>query len=188
VASSADGGTLIAAGGGTQTRTPIFTSTNFGVTWKMSSLPAKSWTAVACSADGKTLFATAFGAFSDGGLCVSTNSGAIWSTNLALNLWWKSGASSADGNTLLAAADSAQQIYALQTATHPALRFTRQDNNATISWLIPSLDVVLEETTDLANRQWTEVVTPAEMDLNTLRYQVPAQTTNSTLFYRLRQQ
>lgn len=187
VASSADGGTLIAAGGGTQTRTPIFTSTNFGATWKTSNLPAKSWTAVACSADGRTLLGVAFGAFTEGGLFVSTNGGAIWTTNLPLNLWWKTGASSADGSLLLAAADAAQQIYALQTTPHPELRLIRQDGGAMASWLVPSLDFTLEESVNLASSQWTNVITPPEMDLNTLRYQVTVPITNGTFYYRLRQ-
>lgn len=73
VASSADGGKLVAAVNGGF----IYTSTNSGLSWTQTSAPTNSWTSLACSADGTRLFA-ACSAWEDLPVYSSSNSGATW--------------------------------------------------------------------------------------------------------------
>jgi hypothetical protein len=63
VASSADGTTLIAAGGpnGFGRPGPILISTNAGETWTANNSPVDKWRGVVCSADGSKIAAAADG-------------------------------------------------------------------------------------------------------------------------------
>jgi photosystem II stability/assembly factor-like uncharacterized protein len=76
----------------------IFTSTNSGDSWTMTSAPSNHWMSVASSADGSQLVA----AVESGSIYTSTNSGVTWISNNATNLNWYSVASSADGTKLIA--------------------------------------------------------------------------------------
>ena len=110
VASSADGGKLVAVGRGDysgaisdHTAGPIYTSTDSGVTWTQTSAPIAMWCAVASSADGTTLIAGT-GPFYPGGLVyISTNSGATWESASIPSSTWTSVACSADARVLVAA-------------------------------------------------------------------------------------
>jgi hypothetical protein len=102
IASSADGGKLIAVG----LSWNCFTSTNFGAFWISNSEPQYnsligSWNSVASSADGTRLLAgTVSSSF-----WASTNSGAFWlSNNVPGVTAWGSVAVSADGGKLFIAA------------------------------------------------------------------------------------
>lgn len=108
IASSADGTKLVAAvyAGG------IYTSTNSGATWTLTSAPSdggidSAWESVASSADGSKLVAVAY---YDNPIYVSTNSGMNWSSN-GPSEYWQSVACSADGNKLIAAASINGPIY-----------------------------------------------------------------------------
>jgi hypothetical protein len=72
VACSADGTTLVKAGGpnGFGIGGLILTSTNSGATWSDNGSPDANWSAVACSADGSKLVAT-------------VNGGGIWTLQFA---------------------------------------------------------------------------------------------------------
>ena len=85
---------------------PIYTSTNWGVTWEQTSAPSNFWSAVASSADGTILAATASG----DGIYISTNSGATWAETTAPTGNWSAIASSADGVNLIAAL-AGDEIY-----------------------------------------------------------------------------
>jgi hypothetical protein len=118
IASSADGSKLVVvvANGG-----PIYTSTNSGATWILTTAPIKGWEYVASSADGTILGAMA----NDGSIYCSANSGAIWRSNSIPAQFWKSIASSADGTKLAAAAYYSPLIY---TST-----------NSGITWMATSI-------------------------------------------------
>lgn len=78
---------------------PIYTSTNWGVTWTQTSAPSNFWSAVASSADGTKLAAAASG----DGIYTSVNSGTTWTETAAPTGNWSALASSADGVKLVAA-------------------------------------------------------------------------------------
>jgi hypothetical protein len=125
IACSADGNKLVLASI-TDTNNnpgPIYTSTNAGDSWQLTSAPANYWGYVASSADGSTILAVAYpNSFS--AIYVSTNSGATWTSNNSPVLGWGALACSADGGLLIAAALSdtnynGSWIYTLQTTQTP---------------------------------------------------------------------
>ena len=103
IASSADGNKLAAVPYGG----PIVTSTNAGITWRVSG-PSGALISVASSANGDKLVAAIGGFFSfqsPGPIYTSTNSGQLM-TKSSAPLWhWDCVASSADGNRLAAVAN-----------------------------------------------------------------------------------
>jgi hypothetical protein len=113
VASSADGTKLVAVSftdGDLLTPGHVYTSTNAGASWALTSAAQANWQSVACSADGVKLAAAGY--FSPQGdfIYTSTNSGASWTQTTAPDTNWTSVASSADGTKLVAA--SGGNIYA----------------------------------------------------------------------------
>lgn len=103
---SADGSKIMAAvyGGG------IYVSTNFGVSWTLTTAPSTNWTAIASSFDGNKIIATSY----TGGIYISTNAGITW-TNSETNApgqYRILAVSSSDGNKLAVA-----DYFAVSTST-----------------------------------------------------------------------
>jgi len=115
----------VVAGGG------IYTSTNAGSTWSVSSAPSEIWVSIAASADGTELAAVANG----GGIYTSTNAGSTWTATSAPGEGWSSIASSADGAKLAAVVYgggiyTAQINNATSTTPGPAGYLTGAQNSA----------------------------------------------------------
>ena len=132
IASSADGTKLVAAVeflGGVVVQLPdgpVYTSTNSGITWTISTAPSNNWHSVASSADGTKLAAASVSGSS--GIYTSTNSGMTWAQTSAPHGNWGSIVSSADGTRLIAV--NGNYIY---TSTNSGSTWT--SNNAPItSW------------------------------------------------------
>ena len=119
VASSSDGGKLVAAEDGGL----IYTSTDFGVNWTPRA-SSQNWYSVASSDDGTKLVAVAL----QGQIYTSPNSGANWIPR-ASNRNWSSVASSADGTKLVATVVNGQ-IY---TSTDSGVTWTPRESNR--QWL-----------------------------------------------------
>jgi hypothetical protein len=112
VGSSGDGTRLVAvvgssgADGSIPNLGPIYTSTNSGATWRKTTAPINSWSAVASSADGTIIVAAVgYGALDSiypGPVYTSTNSGTTWRKASVPIGNWSSVAASADGRTLVA--------------------------------------------------------------------------------------
>jgi hypothetical protein len=194
VASSADGSKLVAASG--YVFIPalsyggyggVYTSTNFGMSWTSNNVPDAQWQSVAASADGTKLVAVALEPF--GLICSSTNSGASWVSNSAPNESWYSVASSADGNKLMAAALGDQSfnpvpIYTLQTTPSPQMNITPTNGNLTLSWIVPSTDFVMQQSSDLGS--WMDMTNKPVLNLTNLQNEVILSPTGSNVFYRLK--
>jgi hypothetical protein len=181
VASSADGGKLIAAAENTAWGYGgIWTSTNSGASWTGGQWPfaGLGFRAVGSSADGTTFFAYLA---SEGAILTSTNFGATWDFSLEGRLYF---ASSADGVKLVAADYSS--IWTLQATPIPMLSLTPSGGNALISWTIPSLDFTLQQNSDLTTTNWTDVPTPPVLNLTNLQNQVIVSPPNGNTFYRLK--
>ena len=126
-ATSADGSKIVAlsnaeagAAGG------IYTSTNSGATWHISSSLNVDWEAVASSADGSKLIAASGWVSTTGSVYLSTNYGGNWAPANGLpNAEWNSVASSADGIKLTAVAVNVPAIYA---STNSGTDWTRETN------------------------------------------------------------
>jgi hypothetical protein len=127
---TSDGSTIAISANGTK-MVAIFetgyvsVSTNSGLTWTQTSLPAW-YGSCASSADGTKLVVALWG----DSIYTSTNSGISWLTNNAANNNWISVASSSDGTKLAAAADY-DQIY---TSTNSGLTWSPTSAPTNIYW------------------------------------------------------
>jgi len=185
VASSADGTKLIASG-----VEGIYTSTNSGVTWVSNAVPSEFWSGVACSANGQTLVAVAiYNLMGDAGcIFTSTNSGATWISNSISSQNWFGVASSADGGTLVATGNnsfgsSPGGIYISQTIAAPELIIAAVNTNLAVSWLIPSTNFVLQQSSDLIS--WSNITNTPELNLTNLNNELCLLPTNNSGFFRL---
>jgi len=180
VASSADGTKLVAVayGGG------IYTSTNSGTNWNATSAANNYWDSVASAADGSKLVAVGDG--EAGPRCpiyTSTNSGSTWlPNNTPDSLYWSAVTSSADGNSL-AAALYGGSIFTLQTTPSPQLSLVSVGNSLEMSWLIPSTDFMVQQSSDLIS--WSELTNPPTLNLTNLQNQIMLSESTSNGFFRL---
>lgn len=181
VASSADGQVLLAAVGGPQPGR-IYISTNSGGSWAVISAPITNWQSVAISADGSKLAALARQTATP--VFTSTNLGATWESAVLPEALWSDVVLSADGSKLFASGD--QHIVMLQTPTQPRLGMALESGNVSLSWVIPSTPVVLQQTANLSNPQWVDFPVMPVAVLTNLKYEATVPTTNSSGFYRLR--
>lgn len=178
VASSADGTRLVAVVGGGFPG-PIFVSTNSGDTWTPTSAPVQNWFAVASSANGTRLVATA----TSSPPYTSADSGATWTSNNVPDAF--AVASSADGSKLVAVLNGGG-IYVSQSTPAPLLNIRPSSGEALISWIVPSMDFVLQQNSDLTTTNWTDVTNTPTLNLTSLQNEVVVSATNGVRFYRLK--
>jgi hypothetical protein len=193
VASSADGSKLVAASWYAFVSNHIYgcvyTSTNFGMTWTSNNVPDAQWNSVASSADGTKLVAVAV---EPGGLIYSsTNSGATWISNNVPNGFWLSVASSADGNQLVVAGMVDQSfnpipIYISKTTPSPRLNLAPSRSNLAFSWLVPSTNFVMQQSSDLGSASWTDVTNTPVLNFTNLQDEVMLPMPAGSGFYRLK--
>jgi hypothetical protein len=184
VVSSADGSKLAAAIGiwrpWLQQGGPIFTSTNAGATWVLANTPDELWSAVACSADGSHMVAVA----KSGEMYSSADAGATWRGVSAPSEAWSAVAFSADGSRLVATVEG-NVIYTARTSPTPELGFFRSDRNLGLSWTIPSMHFVLQQSFSLDAPSWSDVPTTPAVNLTSLQSQVTLPASGGRAFYRL---
>lgn len=182
VSSSVDGTTLLAVAGGNNSVGPIYTSTNSGRAWVLrSGAGSRNWQSSAVSADGTKM--TAIVDQSANGIYISTNSGLTWASQSLPFLDWNAVASSADGSFLVASVGypAIGGVYTLQTTPSPVLNLSAADNVS--SWLIPSLNFILQQSPDLMS--WTDLTNPPVLNLTNLQYQVTLPPPDGNSFFRL---
>jgi hypothetical protein len=190
VASSADGNKLVAAIGYPQVGL-IYTSTDSGTTWLSNSTPNApgGWQLVASSADGVRLVAWECDTPI---VSISTNSGTSWSSNYVnslSSLGCLCAASSVDGNKLIAGTGGSSGfpyggLYVYQTMPSPQLNLTPTNGSFKLSWLIPSTNFVMQQSSDLAS--WSNVTNAPVLNLTNLQNEVILSPSNSSSFYRLK--
>jgi uncharacterized repeat protein (TIGR03803 family) len=183
VSSSADGEILLAVAGGNSASGPIYTSTNSGSTWQFrSSAGSRDWIFSAMSADGSKMAAVAV----NGSIYTSTNFGTTWTQNTAPGSDWNAIASSADGSFMAASVGypGTGGIYTFNSTPAPVLGLQSSGGNATISWVIPSADFGLQQSSDLSS--WIDVTNPPVFNLSNLQNQVAVPASASLQFYRLK--
>ncbi len=189
VASSADGHELVAAayasavihtnGSDIYTGGPIYISTNSGATWTLTDAPLQNWQSVASSSDGHVLIAAANG----GPVCISTNSGAHWNLSDAPITNWSAIACSADATKMFAAANQGG-IWISQASPAPILYSKTTGTNFVVSWIIPSTNFVLQQSSDLSS--WSAVTNSPVLNLTNLQNRVTLPMPVCSQFYRLK--
>jgi len=196
VCSSADGQRLFAGA----SSGPNGTSTNSGTSWTTNNY-FSAFFAMQSSADGNKLFAAVLNVFGGGrvfpGICISTNLGMDWiqETNLSASAL----ASSADGNKLavcttapfsvmlpggrMITEGSTASIYTSFTTPSPQLNITPSNSSFALSWIVPSTNLVMQQSSDLAS--WSDVTNTPVLNLTNLQDQITVVPSNSNGFYRL---
>ena len=193
VASSTDGEKLVAASNAGY----VLISTNSGATWTSNNVLGEDhsyWHSFASSADGNTLV-TAQGSelasdVGDGSILISTNSGATWNWADAPFEVWTGFACSADGCKLVGSANHSRYnrdvggIYTAQIIPTPQLGLTPTNGSFKLSWLIPSTNFVMQQSSDLAS--WSDVTNAPVLNFTNLQNEVILSPTGSSGFYRLK--
>ncbi len=133
IACSADGKRLVAVG-----NKQVFISPDFGATWTTNAVSQVDGTATISSADGSCL-----GTMSYFGLNVSTNSGETWTLTWTYGLAGLGAAVSADGHRWMACSNGGLTIGT--SSPTPVLHIAPSNSDATISWIIPSSPLVLQQ-------------------------------------------
>ena len=181
--SSADGRTLAATSrygyGG------IYTSADYGATWSSNDVPNLEWVSIASSADGKKLIAAAVNGNGPGPIYTSSNAGKTWLQSDAPSNNWCSVTASADGCRLIAAVNGGG-IYTWQTTPSPKLNIAPSGGGLRISWIVPSMPFVLQETADLNTPDWTAVPMTPILNLTNLHHEVTVPLSSTNRFYRLK--
>jgi photosystem II stability/assembly factor-like uncharacterized protein len=169
----------------------IYTSADSGMTWiEQTNSPNLLWSSIASSADGTKLAAVSGAAGGAGLIYTSSDSGFIWASNNVPEQPWRKIASSADGSQLAAVAYgylngvvTAGGIWAWQTTLAPQLNVSPSSANLAISWIIPSTNFVLQQSSDLTS--WANVTNTPTLNLTNLQNQISLSPSNSIGFYRL---
>lgn len=172
VATSSEGSRLVAVAnpGG------IYTSEDSGTTWISNNVPSGNWNSVASSADGSKLVSA-----NGVGIYTSMNSGVTWISNNVPSAVWRSVASSSDGCKMIAGRSSG--IWAVQTTPTPQLNLTPSPTNFVISWIIPSTNFVLQQSSDLIS--WSSITDTPTLNLTYLNNELSISPTIGIGFYRL---
>ena len=143
--------------------------------------PISRVSAVASSADGAKLVAV-----EPDRIWLSTDSGANWTSN-NLTGFWRGVAMSSDGAkyAVIDGGGSSGGIWVSQSIPEPELNLVVSGNKLKASWIIPSADFVLQQTSDLTTPNWITVTNPAALNLNDLQYEVELPPANNHAFFRL---
>lgn len=183
VAVSGDGSALAVLWAGS-----LGVSHDWGVTWLTNTIMPDGGGGgtpkLANSANGTYLAALGPGLAYDVDAFLSTDAGSSWS-NSVVYAWGTTNncaiASSADGGKLAVAL--APSVFTYQTTPAPVLHLVNSADNIVLSWIIPSQNFVLQQSSDLIT--WSPVgVTPA-LNYTNLHYDVTVLRTGSQRFYRL---
>ncbi|HEY1716958.1 MAG TPA: hypothetical protein VGH42_01540 [Verrucomicrobiae bacterium] len=147
----------------------------------VSNSASSYWKSLASSADGNKLVAVIGGSM-EGPIVTSTNLGISWMAGNAPVSYWFSVTASADGNKLAAVAFNGG-IYRSYLTPTPHLNLTTSNTNLAVSWLIPSTNFVLQQSSDLIS--WSNITNPPVLNLTNLNNELYLSPKNSNGFFRL---
>jgi len=105
-------------------------------------------------------------AFNGGPLYTSTDSGSTWNPANVPSTNWQCVAMSADGNSMVATVQGGG-IWISHTTSTPQLSVTNSPTNALPSWIVPSANFLLQQSTDLVS--WADVTNQPVLNLTHLQ-------------------
>ena len=85
----------------------------------------------------------------------------------------------------MAAAASPGLIYTWQTTPTPRLGIANTAGSVVLAWTVPSMKFVLQQNSDLATTNWTDLTISPKLNYTSLNYEASLQPTNGPMFYRL---
>ena len=108
---------------------------------------------------------------------------------------WHAVSCSAAGDKIVALSFPEPAIYTLQLPlpapplpAAPLLSLAASAGTPIISWLVPSSSFVLQENSDLATTNWTDVPSTPSLNFTNLHYELTLSPVGTSRFYRLKQQ
>ena len=161
--------------------TNIYISADWGATWQSSGNQAPVSGFFAGSANGSVLLGKGPGNVSFP-IYTSRNGGSAWISNNVPPAVWTTFACSADGNTLVAAA-APGGIWVSKTRPSPQLEIFASNSGITLSWIVPSTNMVLQQNRDLLS--WVTLTNLPTLNLTNLREQFTLQQTYPRAVFRL---
>jgi hypothetical protein len=93
-------------------------------------------------------------------------------------------ASSADGNRLFAA-PYRTGVLTVQLTPSPQINVAVSNNNLALSWLVSSMNFVLQQNQDLTPGNWVTLTNKPTLNYTNLNYQLSLSPTNTEGFFRL---
>ena len=94
------------------------------------------------------------------------------------------GVVSADGDEMVAVG-SGKGTWIGRVTSAPLLNIESQNSAIGLSWLIPSTNFVLQQSSDIAAVSWTAVTNSPTMNFTNLNLELNLPTTATNTFYRL---
>ncbi len=131
---------------------------------------------MACSADGNRVIGI------HGSIYTSADRGATWVSNSVPVANWSSVACSADGSRLFATVNGGG-IYTFQATPAPTLNIRQSGNTVLVSWVVPSMEFDLQQSSDLTN--WSGVGVTPVLNYTNLCQEVTLPLSQGPRFYRL---
>lgn len=192
VASSADGNVLAVISGAGGPAGRILISTNAGAAWVTNNTSGYAGFRIAVSANGSKIIVAGLvsSGLLYGPIYTSTNAGSTWISNNIPRSTWYGVYCSADGNKQMAVSSGTNlasiglgHIWISQTTPPPQLNLASSNNNLAFSWLIPSTNCVLQQSSDLIS--WTSVTDAPALNFTNLNYELTISPSNSSGFFRL---
>jgi hypothetical protein len=98
---------------------------------------------------------------------------------------WQTLACSADGG-MLAAGAWFHGIWVSQSTLAPRLDITPTGDGVSLAWLVPSATFSLQQTSDLATGNWSEVTNTPVFNFGTLSNEVILSAPAASCFFRLK--
>jgi hypothetical protein len=165
----------------------VFLSTNSGLAWTQIHAP-DSFQSIAVSADGSQIAA----AVKAGLIYTSTDSGLSWNLSGlgdlsglgATNSIATSVAMSADGSKMYAAPQGGN-VYTNQSTPPPVLKMVPSGTNLSFFWPFPSVNFVLQQTTNPLTNLWQNLSVSPIPNYTTLENMASIPAPAQSLFFRL---
>jgi photosystem II stability/assembly factor-like uncharacterized protein len=178
VASSADGTKLIAVAN----PGAVYTSTNSGITWMPHYFFIFGFGFACSSADGVKLAVVA-GYNDSSRIFTSIDSGQTWiQQSSSPNANWGGIALSADGQNVVAVIYYGG-IWTSQSTPAPQMNITPANGNLCFSWIVPSTNFVVQQSSDLQN--WWSMTNAPVLNLTNLHDEMILSPSNASGFFRL---
>lgn len=156
-----------------------YISSSAGASWITNKLNGQ---AIACSANG-TNWIIGGGVASNSPVCTSSDGGVTWVTNLStVTSFWPDAAISADGCEFIVTGVTG---WVGRTTPSPQLNIQSTNGNASLSWLVPSTNFILQQSSDLAIANWVTVSNSPVLNLTNLQDEVSVPESATNGFFRL---
>ena len=118
-------------------------------------------------------------------ISTSTNYGLSWGITNISGRYFAGAGSSADGCELFLGGNNNDGVWIWQAIPSPTLGVASRSNSVTLSWLLPSTNLVVQQSPDLTTGNWMALTNLPGLNYTNLQNYVALTSTNGSVFYRL---